>query len=60
MAVKEIQDYIAIKYIQWNLRIHCKGHIGDNINSAVLSFIERLSSLRGRESNFWDLKQCPL
>ena len=24
-----------------------KGHIGDNINSAVLSFIERLSSFRG-------------
>ena len=24
-----------------------KGHVGDNINSDVLSFIERLSSLRG-------------
>ena len=24
-----------------------KGHFGDNINSAVLSFIERLSSFRG-------------
>ena len=24
-----------------------KGHVGDNINSAVLSIIERLSSLRG-------------
>ena len=24
-----------------------KGHVGDNINSAVLSFIERLSSCRG-------------
>ena len=24
-----------------------KGHVGDNINSAVLSLIERLSSLRG-------------
>ena len=24
-----------------------KGHVGDNINSAVLSFIERLSSFRG-------------
>ena len=24
-----------------------KGHIGDGINSAVLSFIERLSSFRG-------------
>ena len=24
-----------------------KGHIGDDINSAVLSFIERLSSFRG-------------
>ena len=24
-----------------------KGHIGDNINSTVLSFVERLSSLRG-------------
>ena len=34
-----------------------KGHVGDNINSAVLSFIERLSSFRGsqmsyRENNF--------
>ena len=26
-----------------------KGHVGDNINSAVLSFIERLSSYRGSE-----------
>ena len=24
-----------------------KAHVGDNINSAVLSFIERLSSFRG-------------
>ena len=24
-----------------------KGHVGDNINSAVLSFMERLSSSRG-------------
>ena len=24
-----------------------KGHVGDNINSATLSFIERLSSFRG-------------
>ena len=24
-----------------------KGHVGDNINSAVLSFIERLSSFKG-------------
>ena len=24
-----------------------KGHVGDNINSVVLSFIERLSSFRG-------------
>ena len=23
-----------------------KGHVGDNINSAVVSFVERLSSLR--------------
>ena len=40
-----------------------KGHVGDNINSAVLSFIERLSSFRGskftREWNFWDFEQCP-
>ena len=27
-----------------------KGHVGDNINSAVLSFIERLSSFRGSKS----------
>ena len=26
-----------------------KRHVGDNINSAVLSFIERLSSFRGSE-----------
>ena len=26
-----------------------KGHIGDNINSAVFSFIERLSSFRGSQ-----------
>ena len=26
-----------------------KGHVGDNINSAVLSFIERLSSFRGSQ-----------
>ena len=43
-------------------------HIGDNINSAVLSFVERLSSFRGshctctymNESNFLDFEQCPL
>ena len=29
-----------------------KGHVRDNINSAVLSFIERLSSFRG--------SQCPI
>ena len=44
--------------VVWLLRLHCltnspnkeplnKGHFGDNINSAVLSFIERLSSFRG-------------
>ena len=26
-----------------------KGHVGDNINSAILSFIERLSSFRGSQ-----------
>ena len=38
-----------------------------NSNSAVLSFIERLSSFRGSQCIktignviFWDLKQCPL
>ena len=41
-----------------------KGHVGDNINSFVLSFIEKLSSSKciktiGRV-NFSDLKQCPL
>ena len=29
-----------------------RGHVGDNINSAILSFIERLSSFRG--------SQCPI
>ena len=42
-----------------------EGHLGDNINSAVVSFVERLSSFRGsrttsRETNFWDLDPCPL
>ena len=46
-----------------------KGHVGDNINSAVVSFvyIERLSLSRRfkmyqnyREANFWDLNLCPL
>ena len=41
-----------------------KGHFGDNINSAVLSFVERLSSSRWfknyMETNFWDLALCPL
>ena len=27
-----------------------KGHVGDNINSVVLSFIERLSSFRGSKT----------
>ena len=43
-----------------------KGHVGDNINSAVLSFIERLSSFRGSKCTktmgrviFLDLEQCP-
>ena len=43
-----------------------KGYVGDSIDSVVLSFIERLSSLRdsqcvtimmtGPESEFWDLE----
>ena len=42
-----------------------KGHVEDNdIDSLVLSFIEKLSSTQRfstyRESNFWDLEQCPL
>ena len=44
-----------------------KGHLGDNINSADVPFVERLSSLRRfkmywdyREANFWDLELCPL
>ena len=47
-----------------------KGHFGDNINSAVLSFIEKLSSPRRfsvyrnkvyiGNGRFWDLEQCPL
>ena len=32
--------------IQWSLNLN-KGHIGNNINSAALSLIERLSSFRG-------------
>ena len=47
-----------------------KGHVGDSINLAVLSFIERLSSFRGFQCIYnvhyrknylnWDLEQCPL
>ena len=44
-----------------------KGHFGDNINSAVVSFVERLSSCRRvkmyynyRETIFRDLGLCPL
>ena len=41
-----------------------KGHVGGNINSAVLTFLERLSFSRRfkmyREANFWDLGPCPL
>ena len=41
-----------------------KGHFGDNINSAVVSFVERLSSSRRfknyREKKFWDRALCPL
>ena len=37
-----------------------KGHVGDNINSAVVSFVERLSSFGGLKANFWDLELCPL
>ena len=40
-----------------------KGHVGDSIDSALLSFIEKLSSFRGSQcikttENFWDLEQC--
>ena len=46
-----------------------KGHVGANINSAVLSFVERLSSFRGFTiiiilklygKLFWELDLCPL
>ena len=44
-----------------------KGHFGTNINSAVLSLVERLSSSRRfsmyenhREDNILRLEQCPL
>ena len=47
-----------------------KGHVGKNINSLVLSLVERLSSSRRLQSCnciktigrviIWDLKQCPL
>ena len=39
-----------------------KGHFGDNINSAVVSFVERLSSLR-RFKMYWEtnfLGPCPV
>ena len=48
--------------IQWSLNLN-KGHIGNYINSAALSFIERLSSLHktsNRACNFGDLEQCLL
>ena len=40
-----------------------KGHFGDDINSADLSFVERFSSLGGSKSLkeiYWDYKLCPL
>ena len=45
-----------------------KGHVGDNKISAVLSFVERLSSFGGskciraiyKDNNFWDLNLCSL
>ena len=43
-----------------------KGPVGDNINSAVVPFVEKLSSSRRfkmyydyREANVWDLDLCP-
>ena len=40
-----------------------KVHVGDNVNSLVLSFVEKLSSSRRFKTmerlNIWDLKQCP-
>ena len=39
-------------------------HVGDDIDSAVVSFVERLSysDVQNifRENNFWDLHLCPL
>jgi len=44
-----------------------KGHFGNNINSAVMSFVERLFSSRRfklyynyRKTIIWDLEKCPL
>ena len=37
---------VAVTILQWNKPPN-KGHVGDNINSAVLSFVERLSSFAG-------------
>ena len=44
-----------------------KGHFGDNMNSVVLSLVERVSSSRrfstyrnyGGMVVFWDLEECP-
>ena len=53
--IKHLCHMIKTEYVQWNLRIK------DNRNSAVVTFVERLSSLRRfkmyynyREANLWD------
>ena len=40
-------DIFLAKIVGSTVKPPNKGHIGDNINSAVLSLIERLSSFRG-------------
>ena len=54
-------------YIWYIVEPPNKGQVGDNINSAVVSFVERLSSSWRfkmywdyKEANFWDLDLCPL
>ena len=38
---------LLTRYIQYTVEPPNKGHIGDNINSAVVSFVEKLSSFGG-------------
>ena len=47
MPIKSLPRHNAMGlYIDYTVEPPNKGHVGDNINSAVVSFVERLSFLR--------------